>query len=213
MKNLLKILKYVIPYWGYTLLNIVFNILSIIFSLASITLFIPVLQILFKTTELPTANTEVVSFSIFTLKEYFYNQMGQIIANLGEMQVLFYICISVIVLYFLRNLFRYLALFYLAPIRNGVVRDLRNKMYRKVLILPLSYYSEQKKGDIIARMTSDVQEIEWSIMSSLEMMFRDPINIIFYLIVLLWMNAQLTLFVLILFPISGFIIGRIGKKP
>jgi len=231
MKNLIKILKYIIPYWGKALLNIGFNILAILFSLASFTLFIPILNILFKTTDLaekgaeiaddkvPVEIVEIVSFNFDSLKEYFnsvkeyfYYQIEKLIVEQGEMQVLLYICISIAVLFFLRNLFRYLASFYLAPIRSNVVRDLRNKLYRKILILPLSYYSEQKKGDIISRMTADVQEVEVSIMSSLEMMFRDPINIIVYFIALLVINAPLTLFVLVLFPISGFIIGRIGKS-
>ncbi len=228
MKNLLKILKYVIPYWGNAALNVLFNILSILFSLASFALFVPVLNILFKTGEAsveataelaPIENIEIAKFSLNSMsayvdsvKEYFYFKMYELIANEGEMQVLLYICVSIVVLYFLRNLFRYLAAFFLAPIRSNVVRDLRNVMYRKILILPLSYYSEQKKGDIIARMTSDVQEVEVSIMSSLEMMFRDPINITVYLIALLVINTPLTLFVLVLFPVSGFIIGRIGKS-
>ncbi|MBU1011669.1 MAG: ABC transporter ATP-binding protein/permease [Bacteroidetes bacterium] len=231
MKNLIKILRYIIPYWGKALLNIGFNILAILFSLASFTLFIPVLNILFKTADLsekgaeiaedkvPVEIIEIVSYNFNSLKEYFnsvkeylYYQIEMLIVKQGEMQVLLYICILIVVLFFLRNLFRYLALFYLAPIRSNVVRDIRNKLYRKILILPLSYYSEQRKGDIISRMTADVQEVEVSIMSSLEMMFRDPINIIVYLIALMVINAPLTLFVLVLFPISGFIIGRIGKS-
>ena len=111
-------------------------------------------------------------------------------------------------LYFLRNLFRYLAMYFLAPIRNGVVRDIRNDMYLKILILPLSYYSEQKKGDIISRMTSDVQEIEYSIMNYMEMIIRDPITIIIYFIFLLSMSPKLTLFVIIiLYYIFFFSLG------
>ncbi|MCD4772064.1 MAG: ABC transporter ATP-binding protein/permease [Bacteroidales bacterium] len=212
MKNLLRILKFVVPFWGKALLNILFNILSVIFSLASFALFIPVLQILFKTTEVPS---EVQNFSwtdFDSIKEKFYFEIDKMIGEHGEMEVLFYISIIIVTLYFLRNLFRYLAMFFLAPIRNGVVRNIRNKMYLKVMILPLSYYSEQKKGDIIARMTSDVQEIEWSIMSSLEMMFRDPIAIISYLVALFVISPSLSVFVLILLPVSGFLIGRIGKS-
>ena len=103
-------------------------------------------------------------------------------------------------------------MFFLAPVRNGVVNDIRNEMYHKVLILPLSYFSEQRKGDIIARMTSDVQEIQWTIMTSLEMLFREPITIITFLVTLFIINPQLTLFVLILLPVSGYIIGQIGKS-
>jgi len=212
MKSLLNILRYVIPYWGYALLNVGFNILSVIFSLASFALFIPVLQILFKTAEAPDP---VVGFSwtnMDHLKDQFYYEIGQLVETRGEMDVLLYISITIVVLFFLKNLFRYLAMFYLAPIRNGVVKDLRNKLYNKTLILPLSYFSEQKKGDIMARMTSDVQEIEWSIMSSLEMMFRDPIAIITYLVALFMISPQLTIFVLILLPLSAFLIGQIGKS-
>ncbi len=212
MKNLFKILRYVGPYWVYAILNILFNILSVIFSLASFALFIPVLQMLFKTTEVPAEVPEFSWLNFESLKENFYYEINKMISDYGEMDVLLYICIIIVVLYFLRNLFRYLAMYFLAPIRNGVVRDIRNDMYLKILILPLSYYSEQKKGDIIARMTSDVQEIEWSIMSSLEMIFRDPIAIISYLVALFIISPSLTVFVLILLPVSGFLIGRIGKS-
>ena len=212
MKNLFKILRYVGPYWVYAMLNILFNILSVLFSLASFALFIPVLQMLFKTTEVPAEVPEFSWLNFESVKENFYYEINKMISDYGEMDVLLYICIIIVVLYLLRNLFRYLAMFFLAPIRNGVVRDIRNDMYLKIMILPLSYYSEQKKGDIIARMTSDVQEIEWSIMSSLEMIFRDPIAIISYLVTLFIISPNLTIFVLILLPVSGFLIGRIGKS-
>ena len=212
MKNLFRVLKFVTPYWGKALLNILFNILSVLFSLASFALFIPILQILFKTTEVPE-DVQNFSWANFdSIKDKFYFEIGKMISEYGEMKVLFYVAIIIVTLYFLRNLFRYLAMFYLAPIRNGVVKDIRNKLYLKVLILPLSYYSEQKKGDIIARMTSDVQEIEWSIMSSLEMMFRDPIAIISYLVALFVISPSLSVFVLLLLPVSGFFIGRIGRS-
>jgi subfamily B ATP-binding cassette protein MsbA len=212
MKSLLKILRYVGPYWVYAMLNILFNILSVLFSLASFALFIPVLQMLFKTTEVPAEVPEFSWLNFESVKENFYYEINKMISDYGEMDVLLYICVIIVVLYFLRNLFRYLAMYFLAPIRNGVVRDIRNDMYLKILILPLSYYSEQKKGDIISRMTSDVQEIEWSIMSSLEMIFRDPIAIISYLVALFIISPSLTVFVLILLPVSGFLIGRIGKS-
>lgn len=212
MKNLFKILRYVKSFWGYAVLNVVFNILSVLFSLASFALFIPVLQMLFNTTKAPEQVPPLEIFNFDSLKQNFYYEISKWIDTYGEINVLMYIAIAIILLYFFRNLFRYLAMFYLAPVRNGVVRNLRNNLYKKVLILPLSYYSEQKKGDIIARMTSDVQEIEWSIMSSLEMLFRDPIAIISYLITLLIISPALTLFVLVLLPVSGYIIGLIGKS-
>lgn len=219
MSNLLKIMRYVIPYWGYTLLNIAFNILSVAFSLVSFALFIPILQILFNKdqrislTEPPAIDniTELLS-STEVLKQHFYYFIGQTINEYGELRALMYISLIIVVLFFLKNLFRYLAMFFLAPIRNGVVKDLRNDLYYKVLILPLSYYSEQRKGDLIARMTSDVTEVEWSIMSSLEMVFREPITILAFLLALFYINPMLTGFVLIMLPISGFLIGQIGKS-
>jgi len=126
--------------------------------------------------------------------------------------MLIFIGVVIIVLYFLKNLFRYLAMYFLAVVRNGVVKDLRNDLYLKILILPLSFFTEKRKGDIIARMTTDVQEVEWSIMSSLEMAFRDPITMITYLVTLFVLSPQLTVFVMVLLPVSGFIIGRIGKS-
>jgi len=123
-----------------------------------------------------------------------------------------YICILVIVLFFLKNLFRYLGMFFVAPIRNGVVKDIRNELYLQIMILPLAYYSEQRKGDIISRMTQDVQEVQWTIMTSLEMIFREPISIICFLVSMFLISPQLTLFVLILFPVSGFIISKIGSS-
>jgi subfamily B ATP-binding cassette protein MsbA len=109
-------------------------------------------------------------------------------------------------------MFKYFAMFFLAPLRNHVVKDLRQNLFDKTLVLPLSFFSEEKKGDIMARMTSDVHEIEWSIMATLEVIFRDPFSIILYLFALVFMSPQLTLFVFVLFPIAGFLIARIGKS-
>lgn len=212
MKKLLKIFRYVTPYWGYALLNILFNILSVLFSLVSFALFIPVLQMLFRTTEIPLS-AEPFSITDFnTWKENFYYHIGLGISRYGEIRVLLFICISIVVLYFLRNLFRYLAMYYLAYVRNGVVRDIRGQMFYRILILPLAYFSEQRKGDLMARMGSDVQEVEWSIMSSLEMIFREPIAIVSYVVTLFFINPGLTTFVLVLLPLSGYFISRIGKS-
>lgn len=217
MKNLIKVLRYAIPYWGNASLNILFNILSVLFSLVSFTLFIPVIDMLFQRTKRPVAPppldiTNFHTISGDSIRENFYYTFGKMIDLYGEKKMLIYIGFAVIALFFLRNLFRYMAMFFLAEVRNGVVRDIRNKLYNKVLILPLSYYNDQRKGDIMARMTTDVQEIEWSIMSSLEMIFRDPIQILFYLITLFIISPTLTLYVLIILPVSAFFIGRIGKS-
>jgi len=217
MKNLIKILRYVLPYWGNASLNILFNILSVLFSLVSFTLFIPVVDMLFQRTKRPPKPaaldfTDLHSISGDSIRENFYYYFGKMIDYYGEKKMLFYIGVTVIVLFFLRNLFRYLSMYFLAKVRNYVVRDIRNNLYQKVLILPLSYYSERRKGDIISRITTDVQEIEWSIMTSLEMVFRDPIQIVSYLVVLFIISPTLTLYVLIILPISSFFIGRIGKS-
>lgn len=211
MKNLVKVLRYAIPYWGFALLNILFNIISVAFSLVSFAAIIPVLNILFKL-EKPVLAPAAFEWKFDVLKQNLYYQIGRLIDQYGELTTLAYICGVIIVVFFLKNLFRYLAMYYIAEVRNGVVRDIRNALYHKILILPLSYYSEKKKGDIISRMTTDVQEVEWSVLSSLEMLFRDPVTIIAYLISLFMMNYELTLMVLILLPVSGGLIGRIGRS-
>jgi subfamily B ATP-binding cassette protein MsbA len=211
MKKMSKILRYVIPYWTYAILNIVFNILSALFSLVSLTMIVPFLQLLFGTTKLVTVKPEF-SFSSDSLVNNFYYYVSSIITNYGKQEALIFICAMVAILFLIKNLFRYLGMYYIAPIRNGVVKDIRNALFLKVMILPLSYFTEQRKGDIISRMTSDVQEIEWSIMSSLEMIFRDPISMIAFTVTLFILSPQLTLFVLILLPLTALLIGRIGKS-
>ncbi len=211
MKRFFKILRYAGPYWVYAMLNVVFNILSVLFSLVQFTLFIPVLQMLFHSMEIPDS-APPMRMEINAIKDNFYYYCGQLLERYGNEKILIYICITIVTLFFLKNLFRYLAMYFLAVVRNGVVKDLRNDLYLKILILPLSFFNEKRKGDIIARMTTDVQEVEWSIMSSLEMAFRDPITMITYIITLFVISPSLTVFVLVLLPVSGFIIGRIGKS-
>lgn len=211
MKNLLKVLRYAIPYWGFALLNILFNILSVIFSLVSFAAVVPVLNILFKLDK-PMEIRPDFEWKVNTIKDYFYFEIGQLITQYNELTVLAYICGTLVLVYLLKNLFRYMAMFYIAEVRNGVVKDIRNALYHKILILPLSFYSEKKKGDIISRMTTDVQEVEWSVMSSLEMMFRDPVYILSYLVTLFILDYELTLMVLVLLPVTGLIIGQIGKS-
>ncbi|MFZ4520101.1 MAG: ABC transporter ATP-binding protein [Bacteroidales bacterium] len=211
MKSFFKILRYAGPYWVYAMLNVIFNILSVLFSLVSFALFIPVLQMLFHSMAIPQS-APPLKLEIDAIKDNFYYFCGQQIEKFGNEKMLVYIGVIIIVLYFLKNLFRYLAMYFLAVVRNGVVKDLRNDLYLKILILPLSYFNEKRKGDIMARMTTDVQEVEWSIMSSLEMAFRDPITMISYLVTLFVISPSLTVFVLVLLPVSGFIIGRIGKS-
>ncbi len=211
MKSFFKILRFAGPYWVYAALNVVFNILAVLFSLVSFALFIPVLQMLFHQMAIPKS-APGLHLNIASIQENFYFISGQMLQRYGNERMLVYIGVAIIILFFFKNFFRYMAMYFLAVVRNGVVKDLRNDLYLKILILPLSYFNEKRKGDIIARMTNDVQEVEWSIMSSLEMAFRDPITMLTYLIFLFIISPSLTIFVLVLLPVSGFFIGRIGKS-
>ena len=211
MKDFLRVLQFVKPYWVYAILNVVFNILTVLFSLVSITMIIPFLGLLFGTQQ-KVYEAPPLALNADSIKENFYLFITQIIDEKGQVEALLFVCILVLSMFFLRNLFRYLALYCLSPIRNGVVRDMRNQLHHKVLNLPLAYYNEKRKGDVVSRMTADLVEIEWSIMSSLEMIFKDPLNIIIFLVTLVALSPQLTVFVAILFPITGFLIARIGKS-
>jgi len=212
MKDFFRILRYVKPYYNYAILNVVFNILTVLFSLVSLTMIIPFLGLLFGTLEVEVTSQPELSFSASSVKDYFYFQINSIIESGTKVDALLFICGLILVTFFFRNLFRYLSLFVLTPIRNGVVHDLRTTLHKKVISLPIGFFTEKRRGDITSRMTTDLVEIEWSIMSSLEMIFRDPLQIIIYLITLIIISPQLTLFVIVLFPITGFLIAKIGKS-
>ena len=151
------------------------------------------------------------TFSISVLLNNFNYYLTDYIAVHGKVQALALISVMVIVMFFLKNLFRYLGQFFISPVRTGIVRDLRNRMYDKVLKLPLSYFSNERKGDLISRMSNDVWEIEWSIVQSIEVMFREPVTVMMYLGAMFVISAKLSLFVLILLPVAGFLIGAIGS--
>jgi ATP-binding cassette, subfamily B, bacterial MsbA len=211
----LRILQYLKKYSARVILNITFNIVSVIFSLVSITMLIPFLQLLFlqdistndKIPDLPGFALNVEYF-----KGVFYHFFTKIIVEQGKIEALIFICVTVIIIFFLKNLFRYAALFFLAPVRHGIVKDIRNELFAKLLSLPLSFYSNEKKGDVLTRMTSDVSEIEYGIISMLEITFREPVTILVYLSAMIFMSPQLTLFVLLMLLATGFIVGRIGKS-
>ncbi len=211
MHYFLRISKYIRPYLPFAIFNIVFNILSVLFSLVSLTMVIPFLGILFETQE-KVYNPQPLSFDAESIQENFYALISSMIDEQGKIEALLFICLLVLITFFFRNLFRYLALYFLTPIRNGVVHDMRMDLHKKVISLPLPFFTEQRKGDLTARLTSDLVEIEWSIMSSLEMIFKDPLNIIIYLATLIYISPELTIFVVILFPITGALIGIIGKS-
>lgn len=211
MKKFYRVLAYIKPYWGYALLNMLFNLLTIVFSLFSMTLLVPFLNLLFSTDALVTVKPDF-ALNADTIIQILNYYISQVIIEEGQLQALVYICIVLIAAFFLRNLTRFFAMFYMANVRIGSVKDMRNAIYKKILILPLSFYNKQRKGDIISRVTTDVQEVEYSIMNYLEMIVRDPITIIAYIAFMFSVSPQLTLFVLVLLPITGLLIGRIGKS-
>lgn len=211
MHYFFKIIKYLKPYYSFAILNISTNIISVLFSLISLTMVIPFLGILFETQK-KIYNPEPLSFNANSIKDNFYAIISSIIDEKGKIEALLFICLLVLFTFFFRNLFRYLALYFLTPIRNGIVHDLRMDLHKKIISLPLTFFNKKRKGDLTARLTSDLVEIEWSIMSSLEMICKDPLNIIIYLITLIIISPELTIFVIILFPITGLIIGVIGRS-
>ncbi len=211
MKNLFKVLRYIRNYLGYAGLNVLFNVLSVIFNLFSLTMIIPFLQLLFDKTRLVYEAPEL-AWKTEAIMDYFNYIISSIIIEKGAVNALLFISLLVVVMFFLKNLCRYLAMFFLSPLRNGVVQDIRNDIYGRILILPLAYFSEQRKGDIMSRITNDVMNIEWSIMQSLEMMFREPLTIIIFLVTLIVISPTLTLFVIVLLPITGVLIAQIGKS-
>ena len=212
MNNFFKLLSYIKPYKTYAFLNLFFNILTIIFAIFSLGMMIPLLKLIIGVEGL-TSSAPVFSLSdTETWMPNLYFQMSKIIEAQGAEHVLVLISIAIIVLFFFKNVFRYLAMWILAPLRNGVIRDLRNAVYSKYLVLPLSYFSGKKKGDLIARATNDVQDVEWTIMGSLEILFRDTITVIAYMTTLFIISTKLTLIMLIVLPLAGYVIGKIGKS-
>jgi len=209
-----KILKYAKPYVKFAWLNVLFNILYAIFNVLSVLGFIPVLGILFGQEE--RVSKKPIYEGISSLFNYVQGSLNYQVTEMMESggidRALLFICILSFSLFFFKNLFRYLASFVLVYLRNGVVKDLRDSLYAKIIELPIAYFSEKKKGDIIARMTSDVQEVEISFLTSLETIVREPLTIILTLISMFAISAKLTLFVFILLPVSGYIISSIGKK-
>jgi subfamily B ATP-binding cassette protein MsbA len=172
---------------------------------------IPFLGILFGTQE-KVSQAQALAFNASSIKDNFYFIISKTINSKGETEALMFICILVLAMFFLKNLFRYLALFFLTPIRNGIIHDIRMDLQKKIISLPLSFIGTKRRGDLTSRMTSDLVEIEWSIMGTLEMVFKDPINILVFLSTLIFISPSLTVFVIILFPLAGILIGYIGKN-
>ena len=216
MKEFLQILRrFIPPYKKYLALTVVFNILSAVLNIFSFAALIPILQILFRTEGAGTA-TELMPWSLDNLKEVLANNadyyVTQLIGNVGATTTLLLIGLFLAFTTFLKTGAYFLSSATIIPIRTGVVRDIRNQLYHKITSLPIGFFSEERKGDIIARMTGDVGEIESSIMSSLDMLFKNPILIISYFTALIFISWQLTLFTLVFVPIFGWFMGYVGRK-
>ena len=218
MFNFSQLLKrFMPPYKKYVFLTFLFNILSTVFSLFSFAAVIPVLRLLFK---LDNSNavyqnwefSDSFNHIVGALKNNLEYSIEQTIQSVGPSTTLMYLGLFLIVMTGFKVGTAFLASFYMIPIRTGVVRDIRNGLYNKILSLPLGFFSEERKGDIISRMTGDVGELEASVMSSLDMIFKNPLMIVIYLAVMFVMSWELTLFVLLLLPFSGWMIGRIGRS-
>ncbi|MDH6535054.1 ABC transporter ATP-binding protein [Parabacteroides sp. 52] len=222
MKDFLRILRrFVPPYKKFLVLNILFNILSAILNLFSFALIVPILNVLFKLEEktydymewaFQPASWEFWKEAPALLKNNFFWYVSNLIETQGGANTLIILGIFLVVMTFLKVSSMYLAFFTMIPIRTGVVRDIRNQINRKITQLPLKFFSEERKGDIIARVSGDVNEIETSIMSSLDMLFKNPILILIYMVGMILISWQLTVFVLILLPVAGYLMGLVGKK-
>lgn len=217
MKTIFILLRrFAPPYKKYIVLNLLFNLFTTIFNLFSFATIIPVLQILFGIATERHALLRWQADSIDGMTDiavnnaYYY--IERVIDTSGPTMALVWLGSFLVIMAFFKSASTYIASASLVPVRTGVLRDLRNQIYSKIINLPIGYFSEERKGDIMSRMTSDVTEIEASIMSSLEMIFKNPVMIIIYIVVLFSMSWKLTLFVLVLLPISGWFIGKIGRN-
>jgi len=214
MYYLKKLSRFIVPYKRYGILNIISNIFYALFSTLAMLSLMPMINVLFgdgkKVTTKPLYN------GIGDLKRYTEDSINYFITTTteqyGPQRSLLYMIILIISLFLLKNLFNYLGLYFITFLRNGVLKGLRNEIYEKVINLPISYYSEKKKGDIIARISGDVNQVKNSLLSILELIVKEPLTIVFAIIAMFLISVKLTIFVFLFIPISGFIISRIGKS-
>lgn len=208
-----KIIQFGIPFKGYALLNILFNSFYALFSALSFVSLIPMLNVLFKTTE--KQSSPATYSGILSLQKYLKDTLNYYVSSKLEQDIegtLIFVISLVLGLFLLKNISNYLALFFIAYLRNGILKNLRNALYIKIISLPISYFNEKRKGDLMAKMTSDVSEIQQSFLSILELLVREPLTILFSLAAMLLFSFKLTLFVILFIPISGLVISSIGKR-
>ncbi|MFT5724735.1 MAG: subfamily B ATP-binding cassette protein MsbA [Bacteroidia bacterium] len=209
LKSILAIVKgYRSRQWGY----VIFNALASLFSLFSIAAIVPFLAVVFDQNALEVLTPKSFSWDFEELKAFLDFKLKLFIQEKGSLNSLYYFSIAIIILFLLKNLFNYLSFYTIAYTRSGVVRDLRKRVYRKLVDLPVSFYSNERKGDIISRLTNDVKEVEWGVVGAIEMLFKHPFYILIYLSSLVIISWKLTLFSVLILPISGYIISRIAKR-
>ncbi|MEO8773928.1 MAG: ABC transporter ATP-binding protein [Gelidibacter sp.] len=214
MEYLKKFYRFIIPYKKYAYLNIFFNILYALFSTLSFVALIPIMKVIFSDQPVEVAKPKFEGLG--SIKSFVEDSLNYFVVDkietYGDFKVLMFMVSVIISMFLLKNLFNYLGMYYITFLRNGVLKDIRNVMFDKIVTLPLAFYSEKSKGDTISRVSSDVDEVKNSFLSILEMVVREPLTILFSLITMLILSAKLTLFVFIFIPISGFIISKIGKS-
>lgn len=211
MDLLKRLSRYLGKYKANIVAVLLVNVLYAFFSIFTLSLIVPFLSVLFGQAHQVAAKPDFALTSRYVIDTFYY-YMGLVVARFGKHAALFYIAGVMALTSLLSNAARYLGSYWLAPIRSGIMRDLRNEMYHRLLILPLSYYTEQRKGDILSRIGADVQEVEWSIFSSLQSMLRDPFLIVIFLAVLFSISAPLTLIALVLLPVIAYLLANIGKR-
>lgn len=211
MKRFSTILKYLSDQKRYVVLYFVVNLLSVLFSLVSLTMLVPFLQLLFGKEKAPDQIPHV-TFSASSVLDYIKYTLGILIRDHGPVYALGAICVIIILSIFFKNFFLYLSYRIMGPIRNRVLTRLRADLFAKILDLPLGFFTEQRKGDLISRMSNDINDIEWSVISTLEGVFREPLTILVILGTLVFLSPPLSIFLFVLLPLTGFIIGRVSRS-
>jgi len=204
-----RLMRYLYAYKMEVALAVLFNILTAFFTVLSAPLISPFLDLLFLD---PSHISPSATPSILNEEKWFRQLLWHFIAQNGRMEALKYVCFAILIVFLLKNISRYLALFFMAPVRNGVVKDIRNKLFAKALELSPAFYTRERKGDLIARVSTDVQEIESSILQVLETIFREPLIIVLSISLMIYISPPLTGIVLLMLAFTTFVIGEIGKK-
>jgi len=208
---MVRMIRLIIPFKGLAALNMLFNLIQIIAGLFSLALLMPLLDFMFNNNKDAFRQKSSGGSDFNSLYSDFIQWMTEFVQD-NKREALFLICVSLVVATVIKNIARYMALYYLVILRNRVIQDIRKRVYDKILDLPISYFSDERKGDIISRMSNDVKEVEWSLMASLEAIFKEPVSILFYIGTLVYMSPTLTLYVIILLPLAAGSIALLGKS-